>query len=305
MIEPIALLVSLAVGIGWYVREHRRETGPLPRGAARDAFEREWAAENPPGPPLTDAEIDERVAALDALARPAAQLVPVEGAVGPAGTRLGGPVWLEDGEAWPAARNGDPAIFLAQIDFAELPPLTDFPEAGLLQLFLASDDLHGMDLRHFERPDIVVRWRPEGFAEPVRHDPVVEYPGLETTPLSEAATHHGVPLRAVPIAMAPDAVSFEVTDALRGLANRAGFDRLETHAEETGPLAHSVGGHPRFVQDDPRHDPALRSYDCVLLHLTSDAHVQWGDVGEANFLIRREDLVARRFDRLLFTWDCS
>ena len=30
----------------------------------------------------------------------------------------------------------------------------------------------------------------------------------------------------------------------------------------------------------------------------------WGDVGAASFLIRRANLQARTFDRILFTWDC-
>ncbi|WP_307936554.1 DUF1963 domain-containing protein [Salinispora arenicola] len=31
----------------------------------------------------------------------------------------------------------------------------------------------------------------------------------------------------------------------------------------------------------------------------------WGDVGMLYWLIRPEDLTARRFDRALFTWQCS
>lgn len=31
----------------------------------------------------------------------------------------------------------------------------------------------------------------------------------------------------------------------------------------------------------------------------------WGDMGVANFFIRREDLLRRDFSRVWYTWDCS
>ncbi|MCJ7421974.1 DUF1963 domain-containing protein [Sphingomicrobium astaxanthinifaciens] len=43
----------------------------------------------------------------------------------------------------------------------------------------------------------------------------------------------------------------------------------------------------------------------ILLRLACDEQVVCSDVGESSFLDRRDDLLARQFDRLLFTWDCS
>jgi uncharacterized protein YwqG len=47
-----------------------------------------------------------------------------------------------------------------------------------------------------------------------------------------------------------------------------------------------------------------QDYDRVLLQMGSDDAFMWGDVGEAAFLIRRADLLARNFTSVLFTWDC-
>jgi Domain of unknown function (DUF1963) len=40
-------------------------------------------------------------------------------------SRLGGAAWLPAGEDWPIGRNGRAMIFLAQVNFADVPPLPD------------------------------------------------------------------------------------------------------------------------------------------------------------------------------------
>ena len=75
--------------------------------------------------------------------------------------------------------------------------------------------------------------------------------------------------------------------------------------ETDKPLVHQAGGYPVFVQWDFRKPDYLAAYDTVLLRLTSDDFLMWGDVGEANFLIRREDLAKRDFSKVIFWWDCS
>ena len=73
-------------------------------------------------------------------------------------------------------------------------------------------------------------------------------------------------------------------------------------------------GYPCFVQGDPR--PADSRYDTLLLQIDSyygqktcpesspQRFVLWGDSGVGNFFINREDLAAKRFDRVYYTWDC-
>ncbi|MBR7002866.1 MAG: DUF1963 domain-containing protein, partial [Neisseriaceae bacterium] len=60
-------------------------------------------------------------------------------------SKFGGvPYWLPE-MPYPVDKNGDKLALLAQIDLAELPPLPDFPEKGLLQFFISNDDLAGLD----------------------------------------------------------------------------------------------------------------------------------------------------------------
>ena len=44
--------------------------------------------------------------------------------------------------------------------------------------------------------------------------------------------------------------------------------------------------------------------DVLLLGLSSDETIMWGDVGEAGFYIRRADFDRRDFTRVGFYWDC-
>ena len=55
-------------------------------------------------------------------------------------SKLGGqPYWPKDME-YPRNAKGRPLHLLAQINFAETPPLPDFPEKGILQFFISRND---------------------------------------------------------------------------------------------------------------------------------------------------------------------
>jgi uncharacterized protein YwqG len=47
--------------------------------------------------------------------------------------------------AYPLDSNGNPLALLAQFNFAEIPSLPNFPDKGILQFYIAADDLYGMN----------------------------------------------------------------------------------------------------------------------------------------------------------------
>ena len=63
--------------------------------------------------------------------------------------------------------------------------------------------------------------------------------------------------------------------------------------------------YPRFVQYDIRKPDHLADYDQVVMQFGAPKDMMWGDVGEACFLMRREDLKNRAFDKAIYNWDCS
>jgi uncharacterized protein YwqG len=87
----------------------------------------------------------DRGAALNQLLARAIRLWPRAHAGDPRASRLGGLPMLPPGHAWPDF-DGEPLLFLGQIDFAELCAAigaTPFPERGLLQFYGDHDEVMG------------------------------------------------------------------------------------------------------------------------------------------------------------------
>lgn len=64
----------------------------------------------------------------------------------------------------------------------------------------------------------------------------------------------------------------------------------------------SLGGYTILLNGSP-FDPA--DPRIVLATIDQDGPCEWGDCGVGNFHIHPDDLAARNFDRVLFTWDCG
>ncbi|TRD11712.1 DUF1963 domain-containing protein [Erythrobacter insulae] len=279
---------------------------------SREIFE----AANPDSPPISETEHSEFAQWLGAQSKPAIRLDPAgsapeaNGQAGPDGSRLGGPVWLEEGQAWPQSRKGNPMEFIAQLDFNQLPELEGFPTTGALQFFIPDDDdLWGMEMDEPIKSDVAVLYRPEGSPRN-RHQQTAQRPPDESiTPfLNETVRQAGVALAGAAIEDVMPSNIWELDARIEGNLRRPGFERwddLIEANEEKRSLVHHAGGYPCFVQSDFRGPGSLDDYDTVLLRLTSDDHLQWGDVGEAHFLIRSADLAARDFSKVIFWWDCS
>lgn len=298
----LLLAVMAAIHLPKWWRARRQREAARRRAA-------QWIAENPPGPPATEEQEAAFAARLEAMRLPSLQLEAMPDSPRQTlGTRIGGPAWLPDGEAWPCGRDGRPMEFLAQLDFAELPPLPDYPVSGLLQFFVARDDRYGADFDDPARSDVHLAWRPESPTGGRLHpQPALEE--LDSSPFDdESVRASGLSLRAAPGSRLPsqDSVAVEQVLAEMGIADAANVgDLLDPLLDADEPPNQFVGGHPRFVQWDFRKPGFRDDYDRVLLQLDSRSGLIWGDCGWAVFMIRRADLLVCDFSRPAFTWDCS
>lgn len=265
---------------------------------------------------------------LAELALPAVKLIPdPDAAVQPFSSRLGGPIWVPSGMSLPVGRRGEPLEFVAQINFAEIPQLPDYPEQGVLQLFIGHDDLMGA---HFEAPNqgnFKLLWHPEELPNAqMLPPPSIPKPSSPSdidyyTPFEDADIRlEGIALRpemttsAVPPMTLP---ADQLLDELNIDSWSSAISALEKeYWKGADHIFHHVGGHPEFVQTDFRlitfkagdgDDPApdYKLYDRVLFRLTSDKYLMWGSVGEAVVMISRSDLIARDFSRAVWWWDCG
>ncbi|MFI1286791.1 YwqG family protein [Streptomyces sp. NPDC020858] len=101
-------------------------------------------------------------------------------------------------------------------------------------------------------------------------------------------------------------------------------DFLDAMGEFDDEVGHQIGGHAHSIQNpveievaeavtdgdvswgDPALDKEIGNW-VLLAQFDSDdaADMMWGDAGVLYWLIRPQDLAERRFDRAMFTWQCS
>lgn len=267
-------------------------------------------------------------AAFDASGLLFATAVGKTGATSVYDSKFLGIPYMPSGFEYPRDPDGRPLKLLAQINFADVPPLPDFPESGILQFFI-SDDLDvggqawGMQF-YVKRPyDAMASFellKSQDYFRVVWHESVVT---------DKDALRHDVP--AGPEGMMPIDDEAKLTFSagtsyptpvdyrfakIFGAGEFAFFERFGEEAESVFTRYYShvtvreiawIGGYADFTQSDPRE--FVPDEDWVLLLeiqssiSTDQPSVMWGDVGVGTFFIRPEDLRKRDFSRVLYNWD--
>lgn len=301
------LVLMILLGVVLFIRVRKGLADNRARKEARDRAEA-WRAEQMNKPALAGEEVEQFKGWYLNQQRPAAVLSLGEVVEpGPRGCHVGGRVWIPEGEVWPTTSEGAPLQFLAQLDFAELPPIVDFPHTGVIQFFTNADDLYGANFDDLFAGAFRVIWRP------VLPDSgaLMESPPAEEdySPLSRKLRQASRRLVPRPAAMLPSAFGADVAAYVPAVLDRPGSDAIvdwmDGH-ETANREVHHVGGYPGTTQDDFRREARYASLDRVLLQLWSetDGSIMWGDMGQSSFTISQADLRALRFDRVVFHWDC-
>ncbi len=244
------------------------------------------------------------------------------------GSRFGGlPYWTR-GEDFPTGEDGKPLYLLAQINFSDVPPISDYPARGLLQIFVRADNMWGCDFNS-EQKNWRIIWRDVLKASVAMSAAELHEIGVKSAAeVDEETGEFPLPLQKefslafekTTTFIHPNCDDFE--NAVKHAAEALGFATCEKSAydlfdedsfnaffDDTDVL-HQIGGYPNFTQNDARRDG-----DMLLLQIDSQLstdkngrilsdEILWGDVGIANFFISRDDLTARNFTNVLYNWDC-
>lgn len=224
--------------------------------------------------------------------------------------KVGGSFYLPAGMDVPRNQDGEPLYLLAQLNFAQMPALPDFPQTGLLQFFIdGRDDCWGINWDDPADPaGFRVRYI-ETVPDTVPAAEISTTPWDESTcmPMEETDLYRLIPTadtQAIPY----DDFRFE--DCLQrycsDLIGAGGLSALDDDVmdeliDHCDTPACQVGGYPFFTQSDPRSD---EEWGILLFQLDSVENILWGDVGVANFFIRPADLKARDFSHVWYNWDC-
>lgn len=228
-------------------------------------------------------------------------------------SRFGGQAWWPAGKPYPTGKDGQPLIFLAQINFAELEaPVDDFPRTGLLQFFIASDDLYGMDF--IDQTLTLERYlgMKKNFAV-VYHQQINEAAPAPIPDTARSAEDYLPHRGETAIALLPGRDTATPSD-YRFWKILAPLGKLSEASEEyayetlSQSPSHKLGGYAAFTQEDPRGYQGGDEEWQLLFQIDTDSNehfeIMWGDVGIANFFIRKSDLKALDFDKVWFNWDC-
>lgn len=221
----------------------------------------------------------------------------------------GYPYWPAD-QPYPVDSQGQYMYLLAQLNFSQVPKLEGYPDKGILQFFVAGDDMYGFN---FDNPADQSNFR------------VVYWEGTTATSLGDfhfldqQKSDGGLPVSrqmALQFALDRDYYSFsdirfpeEVADEM--FADDQPKNGMLPLEEELGDLypeiGHKIGGYAYFTQYDPRDELGIDYKDYILL-LQIDSELNdicWGDVGVGNFFIHPDDLKRKDFSRVLYNWDCT
>lgn len=221
-------------------------------------------------------------------------------------SRLGGQIVWSSDIPYPHC-NQQPLVFLAQINFAELPTMQGYPQQGLLQFFIAADDTLGCSFEG-ESPSQqtnssyrVVYWPDVSELNIVLEPVVAEYCPhcpeqayvMQFDLVKQSLNIHDVAFERV---LGCSIYDWSVPD---GVDEEDIYEALQEEIQWTS----QVGGYASFTQQDPRStdNPLL-----LLLQLGSDdeANMMWGDCGIANFFIDPVALAKADFSGVFYNWDC-
>jgi uncharacterized protein YwqG len=238
--------------------------------------------------------------------------------------RLGGCPNLPKDFDWPTWRE-EPLAFVAQLDLATLPRVSDLPlpRTGALFFFFeggentwgfSPEDQGSSCVLYSPAPlsSSMLRSLPKGLDEHLRFKGVRLSPQLELTlPGLQDQALEG-------LGMKPD-------------EREAYFNFLMGLQERETERIHRIGGYPDCVQGDPKLEAHLVSHGLycgdrtgyqvgkkrglwpgakdweLLLQVDSDdrAKMMWGDVGRIYFLIQRSALEQRQFEKTWLVFQCS
>jgi uncharacterized protein YwqG len=228
-------------------------------------------------------------------------------------SKFGGLPYLPKGFAYPTTPEGNYLFLLAQINFAEVPHLENFPQKGILQFYVANEELYGLNYEnhanqtgfrvlYFPEPDLNV----ENIVTNYEFLPEISQYGL---PLSGCCSLQFMPKYA-PISYNDFQFTELLGDDIYNLL--AEDDRIfDEYTVLLSPAGHKIGGYPDFTQTDMRYFYNANQQEpyILLFQMDTDANdaidIMWGDAGIGNFFIQESALKNLDFSSVLYNWDCG
>lgn len=223
-------------------------------------------------------------------------------------SKFGGLPYLPKSVEYPKNPEGDPLFLLAQINFADVPPLEGFPEKGILQFYILDEHLFGVN---YDDETIQSDWRILYFPNPDTNEEnlITNFEFLpEPKEIAELLLRNKCYALKFEKNYVPTLI--ENCDAVVNYEADCPIPNefIEEYCEKFPPFGHKIGGVPRFVQNDQR-PKTLKEEDQYILLLQIDTDsalgIEWGDDGAAHFLIKKSALKNLDFTEVKYVWECG
>ena len=223
-------------------------------------------------------------------------------------SKVGGAYYVPRDQNLPVnQKTGAPLYLLAQINFEQIPHIKDFPEKGLLQIFISGDDgVYGLDFdNEYSQSGWCLRYLEE-VPKLVDESCVYKFQYSEDTelPLEKDTTFLLKDHLDKQVITMNDIHFDEVVDTYldENLKEVMQDDEVMDELNDLFTLIPcQIGGYPFFTQYDPRQED---NNEVLLFQLDSQDHILWGDSGVGNFFISKEDLKNKDFSHVRYNWDC-
>ena len=264
-------------------------------------------------------------AALEVTQLPSIRLTAAQKSVTCVDSKFGGVFYLPQGEHVPTCPEGEPMQFLAQVNFSQMPPLKGFPQSGLLQFFLDTDETRFEEkiddpdslrelyaVRYYPSPNAALQQKE---ADIPKGTCVQQIPGHLDLPwldgkmafrsTTEVATVYGGMDGLVCDLGYQSICEQQITS---DLIQQSGYD-LENSESATddfcwdfGNWRTKIGGHPAVHQVDCRADWEEYMAYTVLLFQYDFSTKEEMEADTFQFFIKPEDLAVLHFDDVLLCW---
>lgn len=229
-------------------------------------------------------------------------------------SKLGGQPYWPKGMDYPITTQGDNMVLLAQLNFAELPNIPNYPTSGILQFFV---DIEVGECITNNHDSIKVIYH-ENISDDID---TTERKTIDSDDYSPFTGEYAIKSSVVKDMYPCDIFGDELNDIFMPIFNKYFdtnikavshiddefddkstwdiiYDKLVKSVESWGTR---IGGYPNFTQYDPR---TSDKYDALLLQIDSEKGIMWGDCGIANVFINSDKLKKKDFSDVFFTWDC-
>lgn len=213
------------------------------------------------------------------------------------GSKFLGKPYLPKNTEYPKDQNNKPMILWAQINFSEVPQLDGYPDSGILQLYMSSDDWYDTtDYKIIFHDDTAEEAQDDfSFLTEDLYDEVPIYKEHRLIFTKDAKFGGSEDHR---FSMQFDGKEFwEFRDTL----NHTEQEEIDKIIDGAG---HHIGGYAFFTQSDPRDYTEDKENDLLLLQIDTDDEIMFGDSGVAHLFINPKDLANKKFDKAWFYWDC-